>query len=57
MKGMCASLGAQRCAEIYAAIEECLESGKMDGLAALLDRGDLEMMLVEQALTPKENAA
>jgi len=57
MKGMCASLGAQRCAEIYAAIEECLETGKMDGLSALIDRGDLEMMLVEQALTPKENAA
>jgi len=57
MKGMCASLGAQRCAEIYAAIEECIESSKMGGLSALIDRGDLEMMLVEQALTPKENAA
>lgn len=57
MKGMCASLGAQRCAEIYAAIEECLESGKMDGLSSLLDRGDHEMLLVEQALTPGEKAA
>jgi PAS domain S-box-containing protein len=57
MKGMCASLGAQRCAEIYAAIEECIESGKMEGLATLLDRGDREMMLVEQALVPGEKAA
>jgi PAS domain S-box-containing protein len=57
MKGMCASLGAQRCAEIYAAIEECIESGKMDGLSTLLDRGDHEMTLVEQALIPQEKAA
>ena len=57
MKGMCASLGAQRCAEIYAAIEDCLESGKLEGLGSLLDRGDHEMQLVEQALTPGEQRA
>jgi PAS domain S-box-containing protein len=57
MKGMCASLGAQRCAEIYAAIEECIESNKLEGLSVLLDRGDQEMRLVEQALTPQERAA
>ena len=57
MKGMCASLGAQRCAEIYAAIEECIESGKLEGLSRLLDRGDHEMLLVEQALVPGERAA
>src|SRR5262249_12056781 len=38
MKGMCASLGAQRCAEIYAAIEDCIETGKTEGLSFLVDR-------------------
>src|SRR5262249_48471830 len=57
MKGMCSSLGAQRCAEIYAALEDCIESGKLEGLSTLLDRGDHEMLLVEQALTPGERRA
>ena len=56
MKGMCASLGAQRCAEIYAANEECNDYGRLDGHAPLLDPGEQEMLLVERALVPAMSA-
>jgi len=53
MKGMCASLGAARCAEIYRAIEEGVDGGRLDGYGPLLDRGDTELREVERRLGPE----
>ena len=57
MKGMCASLGAARCAEVYRAIEDCVDEGRLDGLEPLLDQGETELRAVERLLGPDRMAA
>jgi HPt (histidine-containing phosphotransfer) domain-containing protein len=57
MKGMCSTVGALRCAELFAKIERFGKEGRLEPVAPLLDRADIEIGLVESMIGPRMKAA
>jgi CheY-like chemotaxis protein len=57
MKGMCATLGATRCAELFGRIEKLGAEQRLEPVAPLLDHAELEVGLAEDHLGPMNRAA
>jgi PAS domain S-box-containing protein len=58
LRGMCATLGAARCAEVFGRIERLGKDKRLGPVGAMLERAEIEISLVEAELgTPQAKAA
>jgi two-component system, sensor histidine kinase and response regulator len=57
MKGMCGTLGAVRCAEVFSRIEKCGREKRLPPVGPMLDRAEIEIGQVEEELGPSVQAA
>jgi HPt (histidine-containing phosphotransfer) domain-containing protein len=57
LKGMCATLGADRCAKLFEKIEHLARDGGVESLPVLIQAADKEVKRVEAAIEPRMKAA
>ena len=57
IKGMCATIGAMACADVFARIERLGREKRLEPVAPMLDYADIEVTRVETLIGPRAKAA